>query len=321
MYAWRGGPAAPAGLIATPGVGSIGLTWNAVPGAASYNVYQSLTPGGPYTPVQSGVTGSSTFGVGGLATGTTYYFVVTAVRGLESRYSNEAGAAPAWSPALLPAGQVPFWSELPTAAGRAQDVANTVPAAANNDPLARVPDLSPNNHHLLLTGAAGLRPLLKTAGGPNGLAYAQFDGADDFLQMTLGAGVAQPYTAFHVVKGISGFGFDSATSVEAAIYAAGGFLTAYAGAVLTSTQAVPLAAWHVVEVRFDGVNSKIRVDGVQVASGDAGANALSGLTVGASYAGTTPSNQGWMGGLVLAAGTAQQESDVREYFRAKAGTP
>jgi len=41
-------PAAPANLLATPGNAKVTVTWNAVTGATSYNVYRSLTQGDPY---------------------------------------------------------------------------------------------------------------------------------------------------------------------------------------------------------------------------------------------------------------------------------
>ena len=38
-----GAPAAPTGVTATPGNGQATLSWSAVPGATSYNVYSSLS--------------------------------------------------------------------------------------------------------------------------------------------------------------------------------------------------------------------------------------------------------------------------------------
>jgi glucuronoarabinoxylan endo-1,4-beta-xylanase len=55
----------------------ISLTWSAVTNAASYTVQRSLTNGGPYTVIASGLT-STSFLDGGLDFGTMYYYVVTA---------------------------------------------------------------------------------------------------------------------------------------------------------------------------------------------------------------------------------------------------
>jgi cellulose 1,4-beta-cellobiosidase len=67
------------------------LTWTAVSGATGYNVKRSLTSGGPYANVQTGVTATSFTNIG-LTNGTPYYYVVTAVNASgESAISNQAG--------------------------------------------------------------------------------------------------------------------------------------------------------------------------------------------------------------------------------------
>lgn len=87
--------AAPANLVAAAGVASVALTWEAVPGALTYNVYQATTPGGQgATPVLSNLTATATT-VQGLAPGATYYFIVRAANadGVGAA-SNEARATP-----------------------------------------------------------------------------------------------------------------------------------------------------------------------------------------------------------------------------------
>jgi hypothetical protein len=71
-------PAAPTGLSAAAGKKRATLSWSAVAGAASYRLKRSTTSGGPYAVVASNVTGT-TFTNTGLASGTTYYYVVSAV--------------------------------------------------------------------------------------------------------------------------------------------------------------------------------------------------------------------------------------------------
>ena len=56
----------------------INLAWNAFTNATSYNVKRSLTNGGPYAVVASGVTATN-YQDTGLAAGTMYYYVVSAV--------------------------------------------------------------------------------------------------------------------------------------------------------------------------------------------------------------------------------------------------
>jgi fibronectin type 3 domain-containing protein len=88
-------PQAPTGLTATAGNGQVALSWIASAGAASYNVYQGTAAGGENsTPVATGVTATS-YTVGGLTDGTTYYFKVAAVNSSGvSGFSNEASAIP-----------------------------------------------------------------------------------------------------------------------------------------------------------------------------------------------------------------------------------
>lgn len=88
-------PAAPAGLSATAGNATASLTWTAVTGASSYNIYQGTSAGGENaTPVQTALTGTTAM-VSSLTNGTTYYFKVAAVdAGGASALSNESSAMP-----------------------------------------------------------------------------------------------------------------------------------------------------------------------------------------------------------------------------------
>ncbi len=86
-------PSAPTGVSATAGNGQVVVSWSASSGAASYNVKQSTTAGGPYTTVGSPT--ATTFTATGLTNGTTYYYVVTAVNGAgESGNSAQVSATP-----------------------------------------------------------------------------------------------------------------------------------------------------------------------------------------------------------------------------------
>jgi hypothetical protein len=91
-------PAAPAALAATAGSQQVSLSWTASSGATSYNIHRATVSGGPYTPIQTGWTGTSFTDTGlgaGLTNGTTYYYVVTATNAAgESPASNEASATP-----------------------------------------------------------------------------------------------------------------------------------------------------------------------------------------------------------------------------------
>jgi hypothetical protein len=87
-------PSAPTGLSATAGNAQVALSWNSASGATSYNVKRSLSSGGTYASVATGVTATAYTNTG-LTNGTTYYFVVSAVNaGGESSNSSQASATP-----------------------------------------------------------------------------------------------------------------------------------------------------------------------------------------------------------------------------------
>ncbi|HVT35636.1 MAG TPA: fibronectin type III domain-containing protein, partial [Nevskiaceae bacterium] len=88
-------PAAPKNLALANGDGQVTLNWTAADRAASYSVFVgSAAHAESDTPVQSGITGTSTV-VSGLVNGTTYYFVVKAVNGGgTSAASNERAGRP-----------------------------------------------------------------------------------------------------------------------------------------------------------------------------------------------------------------------------------
>lgn len=90
-------PAAPTGLAATAGDGIVMLNWNdnGEGDLASYKVYRSTTTGEPYTLVKT-IIGASAYDDDGVANGTTYYYVVSAVDASdnESALSDEVSATP-----------------------------------------------------------------------------------------------------------------------------------------------------------------------------------------------------------------------------------
>jgi autotransporter-associated beta strand protein len=75
--------AAPTGLAAMAGDAQVALSWNAVANAAYYEVFRSLTNGGPYTQIAAVAATNSTDA--GLVNGTMYYYVVKA--------ANDVGAS------------------------------------------------------------------------------------------------------------------------------------------------------------------------------------------------------------------------------------
>ena len=101
MYSCIAPPQTPTDLTADGADSKVVLAWSAALGATRYNVKRSLTPGGPYSSVNSAVHGT-TFTDTGLTNGTTYYYVVSASNSLgESGDSNEASATPAIPPDVV----------------------------------------------------------------------------------------------------------------------------------------------------------------------------------------------------------------------------
>jgi len=90
---WPVAPAAPAGLTATAGDGSVVLNWSASATATNYFVKRSTTSGSGYVSIATNA--SLAFTNTGLANGTLYYFVVSATNSFgESTNSTEVSARP-----------------------------------------------------------------------------------------------------------------------------------------------------------------------------------------------------------------------------------
>ena len=88
-------PSAPTGVIATAGNGQVTMAWAVVPGATSYNIYWSTTPG-VTTTTGTKITGvTNPYTTTGLINGTPYYCIVTAVNSQgESSASTQVSATP-----------------------------------------------------------------------------------------------------------------------------------------------------------------------------------------------------------------------------------
>jgi fibronectin type 3 domain-containing protein len=96
-------PAAPTSVTATGGANQVTVSWPAVTGATSYNIYWSTTSGAGTGGTRiAGVT--SPFVHTPLSAGTTYYYVVTAVNAVgESAASSQTSAATNAPPPAVPA--------------------------------------------------------------------------------------------------------------------------------------------------------------------------------------------------------------------------
>ena len=95
-------PLAPTGVTATPDNKQVNLSWTASAGATDYSVKRSLTEGGSYTMIVTGIIGTS-YSDPGLTNGTTYYYAVSASsNGDEGPDSPRVSATP--RPVAAPAG-------------------------------------------------------------------------------------------------------------------------------------------------------------------------------------------------------------------------
>lgn len=99
--------AAPVGVTVASGNAQATLTWQAVTGATSYNVYYRTTPGVTAANGTKITNTSSGTPLTGLTNGTTYYFVVVTVNGGgEGAISHEVGATPQAPAVGVPSGLV-----------------------------------------------------------------------------------------------------------------------------------------------------------------------------------------------------------------------
>jgi hypothetical protein len=73
---------------------TVDLTWTASSGAVGYNIYRGTVSGGPYTMINSSLDSTIAYTDSTVTSGTTYYYVATAVNSgsEESGYSNQATA-------------------------------------------------------------------------------------------------------------------------------------------------------------------------------------------------------------------------------------
>ena len=93
-------PVAPTGVSATGGTGQVTLSWSAVSAASSYNLYYSTTPGVTTASGTKISNVSTPYLQTGVAAGTSYYYIVTALNSSgESSASAQVSASVAAAPA------------------------------------------------------------------------------------------------------------------------------------------------------------------------------------------------------------------------------
>jgi len=101
-------PPTPLNLVATPGNGQVGLTWDPSIGASGYNVKRSTVSGGPYTTIAPNI-GTNSYTDTTVTNSVHYYYVVSALSGAnESGDSAQADAIPSAPPPSGPLAKVYF---------------------------------------------------------------------------------------------------------------------------------------------------------------------------------------------------------------------
>lgn len=179
-------PAAPSGLSATPGGGRVELSWNAVPGAISYNVKRGTTSGGETTIASVSTAGNpwpacNQYFDPAPAAGVINFYKVSAVNtNGESANSAETGMA---APALA-------WFK-----------ADAITGVANGSGVA-IWQNSGGSGFTALQTVLGQRPIFVT-GALNGLPVVHFNGASSQF-LSLSRPVQDDFTIFCVLRSTQG---------------------------------------------------------------------------------------------------------------------
>jgi hypothetical protein len=224
------------------------------------------------------------------------------------------GGSASFSPLSIPG--LALWLDASDASTLFQDDAGTTPAAADTDPVGYWGDKSGNARHAI-QATAGSKPTLQT-GELNGKNVIRWD-TGDLLVSTFGGTLAQPNTVWIIAKGAGTYycdGIDGAN--RHAIFYDSALLSMFAGAQIDAAGITP-TDWSVLTARFNTAASNFRHNGVSKVTGDPGANALTGLTVGNRNGGGANALNGDIAEIIVAAGAASAAtvSAVESYLNTK----
>jgi hypothetical protein len=170
---------------------------------------------------------------------------------------------------------------------------NSITGVADGGTVASWPDWS-GNAVTPVQATEGNKPLSRATGGPNGRACIEFDGLADHLRKT-SVTWNQPAHVFLVAKFMTAPGanetlVDGGVANSIRIFADTGKYAIYAGgAEIVRTVQNLDTNWHLLECKFDGTSSSIKLDNNTAVVGNAGTNNPSGLILGlAGDVGTGP---------------------------------
>jgi len=95
-------PPAPTGVTATPGDGTVALSWNASPTATGYTVRRGTSAIGPFTPIAGSPTSGTTLTDTGATNGTTWHYVINATNGSLTSADSAVVSATPQAPIVVP---------------------------------------------------------------------------------------------------------------------------------------------------------------------------------------------------------------------------
>lgn len=151
-------------------------------------------------------------------------------------------------------------------------------------------------------GTASARGTFHSSGGAGDRAYFSFDGGDYWQTAADGPSLSQPNVfALVVYTATTGnvSALDSHDNSPRSMIGpnnTGGWRLLTTSTTLTAASTVVNGEWELIVGTTNGVSSTIRINGVQVTSGDAGAGAYAAGTLGANFSAT----QFLTGGVALA---------------------
>lgn len=198
---------------------------------------------------------------------------------------------------------------------------NTTAATVTNDVVGCWKDGTANGRNLT-QATTSKKPLLETS-AQNGHAAVVFDGTDDWMETSEWART-QPTTVYLVAKQTSWTIDDELVSSAQTLYillmeqrSSSGEVRLYSNAGCCIV-AAGTTVYRILSATFNGASSEMRLDGGAAVTGDAGAGAANGLSLGAAADGTLAVNAKVVGVYVY--GTTYN-SAVYDYISARYALP
>ena len=202
-------------------------------------------------------------------------------------------------------------------AGLWQDSVGGTPAVADGDVVGAWEDQSGQSNDAS-QATTSKKPLLKT-GIVNGRDVVRFDGADDWLK-TGSFARSQPSHVFAVIQQISWTGedrlWDSVSAVNGLMayqWSVSPGLKMYSGAGLGDNSGLAIGTFGVLSCLYNGASSVLRINGNEQ-TGNAGANAGNGITLGAAQVLTVSMNGDFAELLVYDAALSTADRQAMETY-------